>query len=454
MSFRVLLIQPRIYDFSAFDLWVRPLGWLNLAARLRSAGAEVAWVDAVDRFQPAAADLPTPSHHLQFFGCGHYHREFINKPEILSWVPRRYKVYGLPRDRFLSLLASQEKPDVILTGCTMTYWYPGVLEAVQMVRSLWPGVPVGIAGIYAILCGDHARQYSGADFVYSNSNMNELVKTVASLAGHSPREQIESVIVSPAYDLLGSQKSLPLQTSTGCPFDCTYCASKKLSPLFRQFPKETLLKMIQECVERYGTTDWAFYDDALLIGKEKHFIPLMEALIDRGYGFRLHSPNALHCRMIDRQVAQLMKAVGFRTVRLGLEFAQADRQNSTGGKVSWKDFTDAIRHLREAGFTAGELGTYVMAGHPEQTLEEVAETCLRVHDQGCPVRLTLYSPIPGTVDFARLDSSWQMDPSTDPLLHNPSLAPYRAGSLYADRFKSLQEKVLELNRTLGGDSKG
>ncbi len=49
---RILLVQPPIYDFNAFDLWVRPLGWLNLAALLEAAGAEVVLADALDRYQP------------------------------------------------------------------------------------------------------------------------------------------------------------------------------------------------------------------------------------------------------------------------------------------------------------------------------------------------------------------------------------------------------------------
>ena len=71
----VLLIQPPIHDFNAFDLWTRPLGWLKLATCLETAGAEVHLLDALDRYHPLIKDLPTRRHRFSRFGCGHYHSE-------------------------------------------------------------------------------------------------------------------------------------------------------------------------------------------------------------------------------------------------------------------------------------------------------------------------------------------------------------------------------------------
>ena len=51
---RVLCINPWIYDFAAYNLWVEPLGLLTVAAVLRKAGHEVALVDCLDRHHPAA----------------------------------------------------------------------------------------------------------------------------------------------------------------------------------------------------------------------------------------------------------------------------------------------------------------------------------------------------------------------------------------------------------------
>lgn len=452
---RVLLVQPWVHDFSAFDLWTRPLAWLQLAARLERYGVAVDLVDALDRFQETASDLPVQHHRDETFGCGHYYREEIEKPPSLRGVPRRYNRFGLPPERFRHVLASRERPDLVLTGCTMTYWYPGLFETICEIRSLWPGVPVGVAGIYAQLCPEHVRQAAVADFVYSGNDYSELVQLIGQQLGQdlSASGVEPGDFVAPAYSLLSEQKSLSLLTSSGCVFDCSYCASRRLSPGFRQFPLRALLELMEDCASRYQTTDWAFYDDALLVRKEQHFIPLMEAVVERGYRFRFHTPNALHAEPVDRRVAELLRAAGFETIRLGLEFGQEKRQRQTGGKLTWRDYARAMQHLHSVGFSPRQLGTYVMAAYPGQRPRDVLKTCQRVHEQGSLVNLALYAPIPGTRDFEREYTEWRFHPAEDPLYHNPSLAPYRSKTFPFEEYQAMRRQVNAWNRTLAGSGR-
>jgi len=447
---RVLLVQPPVYDFNAFDLWSRPLGWLKLAAFLRAAGAEVELADAMDRFSVAAADLPVRRHRLEPFGCGHYYHEVLPKPALLEFVPRFYKRFGLPVERFRGLLAERDRPDVIVIGCTMTYWYPGVLETVRWLRTLWPESPLIVAGIYAMLCPEHAQQTTGANWVFSGHEWCRLLEGIEELTGISfaKREPPGQEFLAPAYDLLSQKKSLALSTSSGCVYACSYCAAPRLQPLFQQYPVRALIRMLEACSERYGTEDWAFYDDALLVKKDRHIVPLLEEVVRRGLRFRFHVPNALHCRPIDRKMADLMRAAGFETVRLGLEFGQGERQARTGAKVTWEEYEHAVSQLFSAGFSSEQVGTYVMIGYPGQTMEEILETCSRVVASGSPIRLAMFGPIPGTRDFGLDYSDWRFHPSQDPLLHNCSLAPYRCPLFPPEGYQRLKRQVDDWNRFL------
>ena len=58
-----------------------------------------------------------------------------------------------------------DRPDAVLVGCNMTYWYPGAVEAARVVGERWPGVPVVLGGIYATLCTDHARRHIDAQVI-------------------------------------------------------------------------------------------------------------------------------------------------------------------------------------------------------------------------------------------------------------------------------------------------
>ncbi len=53
MDRHILLINPWIYDFSAYDLWYKPLGLLSLASLLRIHGVHITFIDCLDSDDPA-----------------------------------------------------------------------------------------------------------------------------------------------------------------------------------------------------------------------------------------------------------------------------------------------------------------------------------------------------------------------------------------------------------------
>ena len=56
-------------------------------------------------------------------------------------------------------------PRAILVTSLMTYWYPGVQETIQLLRSVFPEVPILLGGIYASLLPEHAQEHCGANEV-------------------------------------------------------------------------------------------------------------------------------------------------------------------------------------------------------------------------------------------------------------------------------------------------
>ena len=49
---RLLLINPWIYDFAAFNLWVEPIGLLSIGSIFRQHGYQLDFIDCLDRYNP------------------------------------------------------------------------------------------------------------------------------------------------------------------------------------------------------------------------------------------------------------------------------------------------------------------------------------------------------------------------------------------------------------------
>jgi radical SAM superfamily enzyme YgiQ (UPF0313 family) len=170
-------------------------------------------------------------------------------------------------------------------------------------------------------------------------------------------------------------------------------------------------------------------------------------IMDESMPLRFHTPNALHARMIDRHVAETMKIAGFHTLRIGFEMRNPELQKKTGGKVTSRHVSRAIRYLLEAGFKSREIGVYVMTGIPSITFEDIREALFFVHDQGAMSRITEYSPLPSTPLWHKFPGSGS-SAAEDPLFHNNTYHTYMGTVLPYEEYQNIKSLSTELNNTL------
>lgn len=414
----VLLVNPWIHDFAAFDLWARPMGLLILADRLRSQGWDPILVDCLDAHQPDT-DVPKEKPN----GTARFPRSPIQKPEALRSVPRQFSRYGVNPESVRKELGSLPVPGAILVTSFMTYWYTGVQETVRLLRELYPQVPLILGGIYASLLPHHARDQCKPDEIIVGPGEAQTARVLFKATGVAPRdsERRPGLEFSPALDLLHHVRFLPLLTSRGCPYRCAYCASKRLVPSFVRRPVDEVLREIGSARISYGITDIALYDDAFLLNPADHAMPLLEAAASEFPGLRWHTPNGLHASAIDVTVAGAMKRAGFETIRIGLESSSDDFHKGTGRKTDFDSFVTAVRNLQNAGFSADRIGAYLLVGLPGQSRGQVEDDIERVLQLGAYPKLAEYSPIPGTDLWPEALQRSRYPIDQDPLYHNCTL---------------------------------
>jgi radical SAM superfamily enzyme YgiQ (UPF0313 family) len=440
----LLLINPWAYDFAAYDLWAKPLGLLYLAALLKKNGWAITYIDCLDVNHPALKALSIKKPKRRSDHRGHFCREEVTKPSPLHGIPRRFYRFGLPPAAFRKALQALSAPQAILITSGMTYWYQGVHDAIKIVKEIFPRVPVILGGVYATLCKEHAEANAGADFICRGQGESQILGLLERLTGVSPIFSPDpndlDCLPSPAFDLYPHLDYCCCLASRGCPFLCTYCASHLLNSRFIRRDPAQVVDEIGRCVVEHGVKDCAFYDDALLIDHE-FAIALLQGIKERGIKARFHAPNGLHARGVTEEVAHLMRAVGFVTLRLSLETTSQERQRATGGKVSTREFQSALRNLRQAGYSAHEIGIYILAGLPGQGRKEVEETIRFVRQCGARPYLAEYSPIPGTPLWQEAVQCSPFDLQGEPLFHNNTILPCRWDGLDWDDLQALKAMV-------------
>jgi len=424
---RILCVNPWIHDFAAFDFWAKPLGLLSLAAILRENSLEVSYIDCMDRFHPRE-DRPVK---VLWDGRGPFRKTPIPLPrEIEGLVPeigQPFSRYGIEPEWFYRDLKNLPGPDLIFVTSLMTYWATGVRETIEMIKKVFPDVPVILGGIYAGLCHDHAKTYSLADRVVTGPGEACLKSLIREFMGIDlkfiPDPHDLDTFPFPALDLQHHLAYVPIMTSRGCPFSCEYCASSFLEPTLRRRSPENVFQEIQHWHHGHSIKNFAFYDDALLVKGPSHAFPLFEKIIDSKMELNFHTPNAVHIREITREAADLMFRAGFKTIRLGLETTNFSQARNHDIKVKENEFFMAVKNLKNAGFDAKQLGAYLLCGLPNQDYEEVAASMEVVNKTGIIPVLAYYTPIPHTPMWEDAVENARFDLTKHPVFTNNTLFP-------------------------------
>ncbi len=420
---RILLVNPWIYDFAAYNFGIKPLGLLRIASFLRLQGDEVFFIDCLEGAERSADD----------YGFSKLKKIQVQKPDPIKNIKRPYFRYGITAEDFSLRASGIKNIDSIFVTSGMTYWYPGVQFTISRLRAAFPGIPIVLGGIYSTLCYSHAVRHAGADIIWKGDFL--------------PNGKDIPDPVYPAFDLLENRSILPVQMTEGCPFRCSYCASKKLKRAFHMKDPVQMFEEIMFYHKTFGTRNFVFYDDALLVNSEKGVKKLLRMIIASGVDFTFHTPNGLHARYIDDELARLFKKANFMDLRLSLETSDEDIQDFTGGKVTNSQLRVAVRNLREAGYSKEDIGIYLLVGAPWMSIDSTIKDVYFVNSLGAKAILASYSPVPGTVDHRSLVHKGTITSGTDPLWHNKTIFSDLLSPEYMDKIQEIRRFTSQLNRS-------
>ncbi len=422
---RILLVNPPIYDFAAYDFWLKPYGLLSIAGYLRDE-ADFRLFDYLDRLASYATGQKT--FESDEWGRGRFYCEHVPGPSCLKNIPRYFRRFGLPRNVFRDFMEKGGPFDFVMIQTMMTYWYTGLMEVIEDVRGIQPQAKIILGGNYVTLCSDHARRL-GADFLVQGANLEPLWKYL----GINP--DLKQPALWEAYNKLNVGV---LKLSDGCPFSCTYCSVPKVYGKFKPRDLEHSLAEL-ELLCRLGVENIAFYDDALLCEADEILIPFLNEVLKRNMKVNFHSPNALNARFVTGDLAELMVRAGFKTFYLGFESSSSQWQKRTGSKVFSDELAKAVEHFLSAGAEPANITAYQILGHPYGDIQELEASMLYVSSLGIRGMLADFSPIPGTPDGEYCRKWVDID---EPLMHNKTAFPIiLLGFDESNRLKDLQRKL-------------
>ncbi len=322
-------------------------------------------------------------------------------------------------------------------------------------------IPVVIGGIHATFLPDEALQY--ADFVIRGEADFTFPALVDCLRdGKSPHEipglsyrMAEEVVHNPSmpdwvnvdelpipdlslFSLGGPGRgAIPVMTSRGCPFNCTFCC---VTPMFgrgyRYRSTENVLKELSLYEGRH-----IFFCDDNFAADRRRSIEMLQGIIDRkikikGWGAQLRVEASR-----DDELMQIMRRTGGNMVYLGLESINEDTLKAYNKKQSVEDIADAIQRYHKYGMRVH--GMFVLGGDDDtvETIRETVDFALKLRID--TVQFLMLTPVPGTPLFQKLEAEGRLL-TRDWDLYDGHHAVFQPARMTAEQLQ--QETVLAFQR--------
>ena len=380
---KVLLLRPAAEKKSMAR--VLPLGLLAIGSVLKRAGHQVKILDLrISNSPDEELDAVMSSFDPQVVGIGVMTIEckygFIDAAKVKKINPNVTVIFGGPH--------CSHEPQFILNDINVDLMVSGEgdLTIVELIDTLEEGKDVaGVPGIAYKKNGSYLRtaerpvirDLDTIDQEYDLINLERYFNFQSSMD---------------FFPVFRNKRFIPLVTSRGCPFKCTYCHDIFDKSIQYRSP-EAVVNEIEYLIKVYGIREFHIVDDVFNVNMKRAKI-VLDAIIERNLNIHISFPNGLRADFFDDELIDKMQRAGVYRMALGIESGSQRIQDMIKKDLDINIIYDVVEKLTSARMS---VHGFFMLGFPSETREEMKETI----DFACDLGLTtanfsLVIPNPGT----------------------------------------------------------
>jgi len=380
---KVLLLRPAAEKKSMAR--VLPLGLLAIGSVLKRAGHQVKILDLrISNSPDEELNTVMDSFDPQVVGIGVMTIEckygFIDAAKVKKINPNVTVVFGGPHcSHEPQFILNDSNVDLMVSG-------EGDLTIVELVNTLEEGKDVAdVPGIAYKKNGSYLRtaerpvirDLDTIDQEYDLINLEKYFNFQSSMD---------------FFPVFRNKKFIPLVTSRGCPFKCTYCHDIFDKSIQYRSP-EAVVNEIEYLIKVYGIREFHIVDDVFNVNMKRAKI-VLDAIIERNLNIHISFPNGLRADFFDDELIDKMQRAGVYRMALGIESGSQRIQDMIKKDLDINIIYDVVEKLTSARMS---VHGFFMLGFPSETREEMKETIHFACNLGLTTaNFSLVIPNPGT----------------------------------------------------------
>lgn len=187
-------------------------------------------------------------------------------------------------------------------------------------------------------------------------------------------KEIEDLDAFPFFDLTdfnpkAYSQTIPLLSSRGCPFGCSFCSEKLLFKKVKRHSPRYILEQIKYLISRYDTKSFVFCD-SLINSSNQWLSEFCQLLIKDNLNITWEAQFRI-TKDFDIEIAKLMKRSGCYNLFIGLESASNKVLTAMNKGFSADDAIDCFKKLKQAEL---HFEISLITGYPKESQEDFNQT--------------------------------------------------------------------------------
>ena len=314
-------------------------------------------------------------------------------------------LYGKPVS-FIRNLVSNYKPDIVGISC-FTINLSTALETARIIKEVLPSIKVVFGGAHATLFPKQLLENKDVDVVVEGEGeyaFRELVlrqcaeEKIADVGNISYRHKTAGIVSNPRMALIKNLDDLPfparhllpmkeypnvsfmmkakplltLNTSRGCPFRCSFCATTWRGS-YRSFSPSRIVDEIEILVEKYNAKGVYFREDNFT-ASPKRVTSICDELIRRKIDIEWICESRVN--LLSLKLLENMYKAGCRAMWFGVESGSQRILDFLQKDITTEQVINAFILCKKVGI---KTGASFMVGIPGETKEDMRKTFELAH---------------------------------------------------------------------------
>jgi radical SAM superfamily enzyme YgiQ (UPF0313 family) len=291
--------------------------------------------------------------------------------------------------------------DVVgITATSLAYSEAKILAGA--IKLVYPGVHIIIGGVHATVATSEVIDSGLFDSVVVGEGENVIAEALADRNDRTvwkAKDAVELDDMLPLnYELLEGfvpkmsygrhQPFMPMFTSRGCPFSCSFCSKAVFGKNYRVKKLNLVMADIKRLNAGYGIREIKFYDDVFTLDKLRtQDLALM-------IGGHIDWSCMTRVNLVDKPTLKIMAQNGCHHIAYGIESGDPEILKGISKNITIEQIEQAVRYSKEAGLKV--IG-YFMLGAPGETAETIQKTVDFAIDLGVDhAQFSVATALPGS----------------------------------------------------------